>query len=246
MANDPGFIFYPGDYLRDTQCLSEKSQVAYDRIMCEHMRNICISQKQLIHFTKKLNPDEFSELEMVLEKVEGGFQIGWVASSILKRRAYSESRSSNRKGKTEDISSTYVKHMDNEIEIDSEDIVEPEVEKKERKTFSKPAVFEIHNYLLEKYPNSNFDGALEFAKKFWSHYENVGWKVGKNKMKSWMLAMVQWDETLQKMLFPNKPIQDQPTKNHNQQKIETFDALIAGMEDQIRNPQIQIGNGENS
>ena len=58
---DPEFLFYPGDYLTDTQCLSEKTQVAYDRIMCEHMRNICISQKQLKFFTKRLSPDETEE-----------------------------------------------------------------------------------------------------------------------------------------------------------------------------------------
>ena len=75
MANDPAFLFYPGDYLRDTQCLSEKTQVAYDRIMCEHMRNICISQKQLNFFTKRLSDDEKEELEMILMKNSKGYQI---------------------------------------------------------------------------------------------------------------------------------------------------------------------------
>jgi hypothetical protein len=111
MSKDPAFLFYPGDYLRDTQCLSEVVQVAYDRIMCEHMRNICISQQQLNFFTKKLNADEKAELLMVLEKVDGGFQIGWVAESICKRRDYSQSRSENRKGKGKKISSSYDNHM---------------------------------------------------------------------------------------------------------------------------------------
>ncbi len=120
MSKDPAFIFYPGDYLRDTQTLSEKSQVAYDRIMCEHMRNICISQMQLKFFTKKLNEEELEELMYVLTKIKGGFQIEWVALSILKRKAYSESRSKNRKGKPKEhmknISKTYDSHMENEIE----------------------------------------------------------------------------------------------------------------------------------
>jgi hypothetical protein len=68
--------------------------------------------------------------------------------------------------------------------------------------FQKPIVAEIHNYLLEKYPDGDFDGALRFAEKFWSHYENNGWKVGKNKMKNWRLAISSWSETLQKDLFP--------------------------------------------
>ena len=119
MANDPAFLFYPGDYLRDTQCLSERSQVAYDRIMCEHMRNICISQAQLDFFTKRLTPDEKSEILMVLAPVKGGFHIPWVTESITKRREYSDSRRKNREGKPKkekNISSSYVPHMENEIE----------------------------------------------------------------------------------------------------------------------------------
>lgn len=123
MANDPAFLFYPGDYLRDTQCLSERAQVAYDRIMCEHMRNICITQAQLDFFTKRLTSDEKSELTMVLSNISGGYQITWVAESIQKRREYSESRRKNRVSrkknepeKGNEHMKTYVPHMENENE----------------------------------------------------------------------------------------------------------------------------------
>lgn len=128
MANDPAFLFYPGDYLRDTQNLSERPQAAYDRIMCEHMRNICITQAQLNFFTKRLTADEKTELHMVLSKVSGGFQISWVAESIEKRREYSDSRRKNRAGKKQKISSTYVPHMENEIVIENEDVNKTEFE----------------------------------------------------------------------------------------------------------------------
>jgi hypothetical protein len=117
MANDPAFLFYPGDYLRDTQCLTEPVQVAYDRIMCEHMRNICISQEQLNFFTKRLDSEQKKELMHVLKKIPGGFQISWVAESIEKRRNYSDSRRKNREGKstnTKKTSQSYVPHMENE------------------------------------------------------------------------------------------------------------------------------------
>lgn len=116
MAKDPAFLFYPGDYLKDTQCLSEKSQVAYDRIMCEHMRNICITQQQLNFFTKRLSDEEKKEILFVLKKIEGGYQIEWVADSICKRKDYSKSRAENRKGKTKNISTSYDSHMENAIE----------------------------------------------------------------------------------------------------------------------------------
>ena len=123
MAKDPAFLFYPGDYLRDTQCLSEACQVAYDRIMCEHMRNICISQEQLNFFTKRLTPDEKAELIFILKKMPGGFQIEWVAESIVKRKEYSDSRSKNRTSKPKKDMLTYVTHMENENEIVNESII---------------------------------------------------------------------------------------------------------------------------
>lgn len=119
MAKDPAFLFYPGDYLRDTQCLSEAAQVAYDRIMCEHMRNICISKPLLDFFTKRLTPDQKEELETILKKVPGGYQIDWVAESIEKRRKYSDSRRKNRTS-TRKTSSSYVPHMENGIENEDE------------------------------------------------------------------------------------------------------------------------------
>jgi uncharacterized phage protein (TIGR02220 family) len=110
---DPAFLFYPGDYLKDTQCLSEKSQVAYDRLMCAHMKNIVITNDLLEFFTKKLNSAEKSELMFVIEKTDGGFCIPWVVESICKRKTYSDSRRSNRSGKKK----TYDSHMENAIAI---------------------------------------------------------------------------------------------------------------------------------
>jgi len=137
MAKDPAFLFYPGDYLRDTQCMSEKTQVAYDRIICEHMRNICIRQQQLKFFTKNLSEDEKEELMIVLDKIKGGFQISWVAESINKRKAFSESRRKNRSGKNKKhmnkMSLSYDVHMENENENEniSKDVIE---NKEKRKT----------------------------------------------------------------------------------------------------------------
>lgn len=239
MAKDPAFLFYPGDYLRDTQCLSESVQVAYDRIMCEHMRNICISQQQLNFFTKRLSEEEKEELLMVLTKVDGGYQISWVAESICKRKDYSESRRKNRLKKPElfnqdmnNISSTYVKHMENENENINEsiDVIKNEKESVREKSekFEKPEKSTIQDYLIEKYPSANLEGIEKFAEKFWSHYENNGWKVGKNKMKNWKLAISTWDETLQKLLFPNKNL------NQQNQPLSKIGTLMNDFEEGVK------------
>jgi len=154
MSKDFAFLFKQGDYLRDTQCLSEKTQVAYDRIMCEHMRNICITKTQLNFFTKRLSPDEKDELFLILKQINGGFEIEWVAESIKERMAYSDSRRQNREGKTKKhmniISKTYVKHMEGESEDEDNSLIkyknEFDIFRKEYPGTKKGLDYEFENF----------------------------------------------------------------------------------------------------
>jgi len=160
MAKDPAFLFYPGDYLRDTQCLSEKAQVAYDRIMCEHMRNICISKKQLVFFTKRLSDDEKDELMMILTEADGNYQICWVVESIEKRKRYSESRRNNRiskpKEKTKNTSLSYDSHMENENVIVNDIVI---------KDYNEVKVNEEFEYFWDEYDKKVGD-KQKIRKKF--------------------------------------------------------------------------------
>lgn len=123
MAKDPAFLFYPGDYLRDTHLLSDRAQVAYDKIMCELMRNTLITQQKLNVITKDFNDDESSEIMMVLVKVSKGYKIRWVAESIKNRKAFTASRRNNLTGKSKKTnikkSNSYGSHMENENIIES-------------------------------------------------------------------------------------------------------------------------------
>lgn len=198
MAKDPAFLFYPGDYLQDTQGLGCKAQVAYDRIMCLHMKNICISKSQLKFVTKRMSEDEIEELMMVLTEIEDGYQIEWVAQSISKRKAYSESRRKNRQGKTKNnISTSYEKHMENENVIEDVDTIEEGKKgKKERsikqpsaKRFVPPTVFEVRAYCEEM----NYTALDCDPQKFIDYFEQVGWVIGGGKkMKAWKAAVRNW------------------------------------------------------
>ncbi|MCH7724603.1 MAG: conserved phage C-terminal domain-containing protein [Bacteroidetes bacterium] len=177
---DPAFLFYPGDYLRDTQCLSEKTQVAYDRIMCEHMRNICISQKQLNFFTKRLSEDEKEELKMILKKINSGYQIEWVAESIEKRRTYSESRRKNRTGKKRNISKTYDPHMENESENVNEIIIEivKHLNQKTKNNYSyhsRNIQQLIMDRMEEKFTLKDFIKVIDNKCVEWLNTENAKW-----------------------------------------------------------------------
>jgi hypothetical protein len=112
-------------------------------------------------------------------------------------------------------SNTFVLRSENESEDEIETGIEVRKESLRENQFQKPDQAEIYDFVLQKYPQANIQGALNFADKFWSHYENNGWKVGKNKMKNWKLAISSWSETLQKDLFPQlvkTGFQNQPQK----------------------------------
>lgn len=184
MAKDPAFLFYPGDYLKDTQCFSEKTQVAYDRILCEHMRNICISQQQLKFFTKRLNEEEIEELMMSLRKVNGGFQIEWVAESILKRRTYSESRRKNREGKSKNICETHDSHMENEIV--NEDVIAT------KDVRAKSIYGEYKHVRLTDKELSSLKDKLGDKLDFWIKTLDEGIELKGYKYKSHYLAILKW------------------------------------------------------
>jgi len=62
--------------------------------------------------------------------------------------------------------------------------------KRARARFQPPTLEEVYFYFLEKTEKENF--ARREAEKFWNYYESNGWKVGRNKMKSWPHAAGGW------------------------------------------------------
>ena len=113
MAKDPAFLFYPGDCLQDIQFLNDAQAGVYMRIICSHMKNICLTQPRLNQFTINLTEPEKSGIVEILTEVKGGYCVEWVVDSIGKRKKYSESRRKNRQG---NICKSYVPHMENENE----------------------------------------------------------------------------------------------------------------------------------
>jgi len=205
MAKDPAFLFYPGDYLRDTQCLSQNTQVAYDRIMCEHMRNICITQDQLNFFTKRLSEDEKSELLMILIKKDCGYQIEWVAESILKRKDYSDSRRKNRTSKSNNIYKSYDEHMVNENENENKE----ENKNKKRvvkKIFISPTFEEFKEYCKQ-------EGYLGIAERAFKGYDVADWHDAKGA------KIINWKQKLQNGWFKSENLSPELKKQSDQPKI---------------------------
>ena len=120
MAKDPAFLFYSSDFLTGTMFMNNEQVGKYIRLLCaqhqighlseQHMLNICGSYDEQVF--AKFKQDE-----------TGKYYNERCEAEINKRKAYSDSRRANRKSKSKDmnnISKTYVKHMENENENENE------------------------------------------------------------------------------------------------------------------------------
>jgi len=130
-----------------------------------------------------------------------------LATEKEKRSKFTESRRNNATKEKEDKPSEkhMLQHTHNRMEDENinenKDLNGIEI-KEENKKFQKPNHSEISQFILQKYPDGDFQGSINFAEKFFDFYENKDWKIGKAKMKNWKLAISSWSETLQKDLFP--------------------------------------------
>jgi len=80
--------------------------------------------------------------------------------------------------------------------------------------FTPPTPDQVTAFVKEKIPNAPDVFCKSFAEKFCGHYESVGWKVGKNPMKSWEGAVNKWSPTEAFQLFQEK------NKSHKQFNTE--------------------------
>lgn len=127
MSKDPAFLFYSNDFLTGTYLLSDEQVGKYIRLLClQHQKGV-LSEKDMLNVCKTHDEDIFAKFE----KNEQGFYNVRLKEEADKRKAYSESRKNNRKKKDiENISKTYVTHMENENENEDINIKENKVKLK--------------------------------------------------------------------------------------------------------------------
>lgn len=117
MAKDPAFLFYDGDAARDVSHLNRLERGCYFDLIQAQRKFGRLS----IEIIKRVLGKDFetcwSQLEICLTYDSHMYFIEWLELSTIKRKAYSESRSKNRKSyKSTDSGLTYDNHMENENE----------------------------------------------------------------------------------------------------------------------------------
>ena len=178
MSKDPAFLFYSSDFLTGTLLMSMEQKGKFITLLCIQHQKGHLSQKDMLHICGSYDEDVFTKFQ---KDEQGKFYNIRLEEEVDKRKAYSESRRNNRKKKEDvnNISSSYVEHMENENE--NEDLIE----KKKVARFQKPTIQQLKEYMNEQ-------GMNDIAENWLNHYEANGWMVGKVKMKDWKASVRTW------------------------------------------------------
>lgn len=170
MSKDPAFLFYSSDFLTGTALMSDEQIGKYIKLLCYQHQMGHLSERDMLKICKTYDEDIFCKFE----KDENGlYYNARLQQEVEKRKAYSDSRRQNRiKKDMNNISKTYVKHMENE----NENVI------KDRNTIKNiiPTLQEFLNYA---------DMSPDFKYPLTAKYEQwvaEGWKDGHGKkIKNW-------------------------------------------------------------
>ena len=178
MSKHPAFLFYSSDFLTGTLLMSMEQKGKFITLLCIQHQKGHLSEKDMLHICGSYDEDVFTKFQ---KDEQGKFYNIRLEEEVDKRKAYSESRRNNRKKKEDvnNISSSYVEHMENENE--NEDLIE----KKKVVRFQKPTIEQLKEYMREQ-------GMNDIAENWLNHYEANGWMVGKVKMKDWKASVRTW------------------------------------------------------
>jgi len=163
--------------------------------------------------------DEKRNSRSYSEEIEEEITTVWQSAILLKVKSMQVSKIGSSLSDLNKLMNIDIKIEDRDIEIidrdkECNDIVPTSLRTppspKKNTRFKVPRLEEIQNYILEKKYNVN-------AETFFNFYESNGWKVGKNKMKSWKASVATW----------NSKNKQQPQSFKEKDKQKTEDALDA-------------------
>jgi hypothetical protein len=115
MSKDPAFLFYSSDFLTGTMFMDNDQVGKFIRLMCAQHQKGRLTKKDMLKICVTHDEDIFSKFAV---DEAGLYYNERLEEEVTKRKAYSESRRNNRKKKEDvnNISESYVPHMENENE----------------------------------------------------------------------------------------------------------------------------------
>jgi len=194
MAKDPAFLFYTSDFLTGTLTMTDEQVGKYIRLLCLQHQKGELSEKDMLFICKSHDEDIFSKFKII----DGKYFNERLKEESIKRIKYSESRRNNKLKKN--ISSSYVKHMENENENEDINKDENNKGKPKKEKFAPPSLDEVDKFFKEHgYTN---------ADKAWNYYNDGDWKDSKGN------PVVNWKQKMRMVWFKdeNKPKMDEHEK----------------------------------
>lgn len=186
MAKDPAFLFYTGDFSTGTQFFTDDELGKYLRLLMAQHQHGHLEKEQVLFICKALDN---KAIKKFIKDDAGLFYNLRLEKEINLRKAYSESRSTNRKSnnnkdkKPKKISKSYDKHMEDKNK--DENINKNKIKKEQKDKnhlFSESEFYDYEKFELQ------FSGTdYEFCDlKF--YYEKVkNWSAsGANKKIDWI------------------------------------------------------------
>ena len=180
MSKDPAFLFYYQDFMWGTRYFTPEQRGLYVELMCEQAdsSNGSIPEEHMNKICKSCDEHTKNTVISKFKKDSNGFYNERLRDILFKRRAYSESRSKNRKGLKIDIQQpdnlliTHDKHMGNRNRNTNESNRRPKCENLTFKDYDiecdkalKPAVDEWLAYKQERKEPYKERGLKAFIKE---------------------------------------------------------------------------------
>lgn len=202
MAKDPAVLFYTSDFLTGTTTMSYEQKGKYITLLCLQHQQTVLSEEDMLNICGSYDKKVFSKFV----KTDEGYFNQRMRDEADKRMKYSQSRAKNRqKSETyvkdmNNISDSYVPHMENENEIV---LV---LTNKERVSFKK---FLAYAKTISLY-KPELDYAIESKYKAWA--EAKGFDGNGKEIKN-------WKTTLRNTMPYLKPIETPKEETDREYKI---------------------------
>lgn len=237
---DPAFLFYSSDFITGTYFMTDEQVGKYIRLMCMQHQKEKLSEKDMLKICKTYDEDIYNKF---IKDEQGYYYNKRLLEEIEKRKAYSESRRNNRKGKNKkeeketdmnNICNSYDEHMENENVIVNENINElynKNVEKIDKifiETLGSTNLNNIRECIeyLDKLPLEVIEYALKITAR-----NNAKWNYARTILDSYVekglntLEKIQADE----IEFKNKTSQKLKEETEEEKTARKIKALEEGL-----------------
>lgn len=191
-------------YLHESPLPKDKKDIA--RLIRMRSHSDCIAIVLREFFTKDENGDYINKRVF--------FEINKVSEKSSKARESAKARWAKASGDANALRTT----CDSNATQDPRPKTHNPRPKKKRAVFVKPSFDDVHVYCNERNNNVN-------PQAFLDHYESNGWKVGKNKMKSWKACVRTWENRDKEKSNGKNQQTSRASRVHNKLKQMHQDAL---------------------